>query len=132
MLVSRPPITANIDIDPWSVDNPVAPDSDDGIHVVVFSSSTANGEAVDLDTSKIDPTTLRLGRGGARNQSIPWPMDQNSDYNTDATFTFATPDANVRCEDTELTLTGVTYSGVAFTGTDTITTEDCGGASCHP
>ena len=56
----------------------------------------------------------------------------DSDGNTDAAFGFYTQGTGIFCDDTEVTLSGETFSGVPFEGTDTIQTEDCETNNCHP
>jgi hypothetical protein len=132
LTIKSGPIPVQIDIDPWSVGNQVFPNSDNPIGVGIIASSTANGETVDLDTTKIDPNTLRLGMGAATNALWPWYQDFNNDYNVDTAYTFKTQDVGVLCEDTELTLTGETYDGTPFEGTGTIDATDCVTSFCHP
>lgn len=129
--ISGPVIAANIDINPWSATNEISVGSTDPVPVVVYSSSTVNGDSVDLDTSKIDPATLSFGPGRAAALGMPSPADFNADYNTDAALTFATDETGILCGDTSVTLRGETYSGEPFEGTDSITTVDCD-SGCHP
>jgi hypothetical protein len=126
------PLPVVIDIDPWSADNTVLTNSDNPIPVGVFSISTVNGDPVDFDTAKINPATVQLGIGGAPNISFPWPLDHNGDYNTDVTYVFKTQASGIFCEDTEVTLTGETYSGQVFEGTGDIDASDCETGFCHP
>ncbi len=57
--------------------------------------------------------------------ATPWVADFDGDANTDVAFGFRTQDTGVFCGDTEVTLTGETYTSDPFTGTDTISTSDC-------
>jgi hypothetical protein len=126
------PLPVLIDIDPWSPDDEVYTNSDNPIPVGVFSGSMVNGDPVDFDTSKIDPESVRLGIGDAPNIAFPWPLDHNGDYNTDTTYVFKTEDTGIFCGDTEVTLTGETYSGQVFVGASTIDASDCETSFCHP
>ena len=58
--------------------------------------------------------------------------DYNDDANTDAAFVFQTQDAGIICDDTEVSLSGQTFSGAAFEGIDLIVTTECESTGCHP
>jgi hypothetical protein len=47
-------------------------------------------------------------------------------------YAFGTQDTGIFCGDTEATLTGETYDGAQFSGTDTVTTSDYEDTGCHP
>ena len=124
--------TVAIDIDPYSTANNVNPTSDDLIAVAVLSTNIANGDAVDFDATQVDPSSLKFGTGEAPHVVGPWPTDVGGDGDTDVLFGFQTQATNVLCDDTTISLTGETYAGEPIEATDTITTVDCEGASCHP
>jgi hypothetical protein len=56
----------------------------------------------------------------------------NGDYNTYVTYMFRTQATSIFCANTEVTLTGQTYSEQAFEGTSTIDASDCETSFCHP
>ena len=43
-----------------------------------------------------------------------------------------TEDTGIACEDTDATLTGETFGGDEFTGTDFVTPVNCEVSGCHP
>ena len=53
-------------------------------------------------------------------------------HGDDTTLKFWTGDTGIFCNDTEVTLSGETYAGEAFSGTDTIDASDCVDVGCHP
>lgn len=109
--------------------------ADDAITVLqaaVLGSNTASGDPVNFDVTQIDPATLSLGPGGAANIALnPLYGDYDSDGNTDAAFAFTTSATGIACDDTEVTLTGETFSGQPFAGASPIVTVDCD-TGCHP
>lgn len=89
------------------------------IPVAIFGSET-------FDALQIDPGTLELGPGGA--SALPWALsgrDINRDGFPDLLVIFRASETGLQCGDTEATLTGNTYFGEAFSGTDPITTVGC-------
>ena len=126
------PISVTIDIDIWSSNNEIDPDSTVQIPVGVFTTSLADGDSVDFDASQIDPASLRFGFGEATSQAGPFTLDIDSDGDLEAVFLFQTSDAAFLCEDTDAMLIGQTFAGQAFIGTDAITTINCETSTCHP
>jgi hypothetical protein len=126
-MTSAQPQIIDIDIDPFSSANIVKPSSDNPIFLTLMGSST-------FDVTQVDPESLRLGMG----QWHPgYPLLNNMDgdpgKHIDATYIFKTEVTGIACDDTRATLTGSTYGGVLFAGTDSIDTTDCDAAgSCHP
>ena len=49
----------------------------------------------------------------------------------DANFAFHTEETGIMCNETEVTLTGETFGGDEFSGTDTIDATDCEELICH-
>lgn len=123
----------DIDVDPWSAANIVKPESADPVAVAVLGSNTATGDATDFAVADIDPASLKLGPLEAPSIALsPLYGDYDGDGNSDAAFMFQMQATGIICEDTEVTLHGQTFGGVPFTGTDTITTQDCDAGGCHP
>jgi hypothetical protein len=126
-------IPVDIDIQPFDAANAVSPSSDNPIIVAVHSTSVGDGDAADFDATQVDATTLKFAIGEAPNvAATPWVQDLDGDSDSDVMFAFRTQDTGIFCDDTEATLTGETYAGEAFTGTDSVTTTDCVDAGCHP
>ena len=125
--------TAIIDVDPWKSVNEVQPDSEALLNVAVMGSNTANGDATDFDVTQVDPGTLKLGIGQAQNIApAPFLADFDGDSNTDAAFLFETSNSGISCGDTDITLSGETFSGEFFIGADMISTIECVSGGCHP
>jgi hypothetical protein len=126
-------LTADINVNPYKSTNEVKPASDDPIVVAVHSTSIAGGDTTDFDALQVDPESLKLGLGEAPNIASPWIVDADSDGDVnDVLFAFRTQASGVFCGDTDITLTGETYSGVPFAAMDTISTSDCFDTGCHP
>lgn len=130
----EPEVTqVDIDIQPFDATNAVSPSSDNPIIVAVHSTSIGDGDAADFDATQVDATTLKFAIGEAPNVAVtPWVQDLDGDSDSDVMFAFRTQDTGIFCGDTEATLTGETYAGDAFTGTDSLTTTDCIDTGCHP
>jgi hypothetical protein len=124
--------TLDMDVDPYNATNEIRPDDDYVVLVSVKSTSTAAGEASDLDALQIDPASLRFGPAGASNAISPIPADLDGDSDTDVIFGFQVQESGIFCGDTEVTLEGEQYDGYPLTGVDNITTTDCTETSCHP
>jgi hypothetical protein len=87
---------------------------------------------VTFDATQVNPATLKFGIGEAQNQAVtPLVWDRDDDTDSDVIFPVKTQDTGIICGDTEATLTGLTYAGAPFTGTDSVTTTDCV-QDCHP
>jgi hypothetical protein len=127
-------LMADINVNPYSPANAVKPASDDPIVVAVHSTSVAAGDASDFDALQVDPDTLKFGLGEAANIAVvPWVVDADSDgEENDALFVFKTQSSGIFCNDTNVSLTGETYSGAPFAAVGPITTPDCTDLGCHP
>ena len=127
------PATVQVDADPFNSPNVIRPDSTALIPAAVLGASIASGAEADFDVTQIDPQTLRLGPAQAPNIALTALYgDYDGDGNSDAAFGFRSQDTGIYCGDTEVTLTGETFSGLPFEGTDAIQTEDCEATGCHP
>jgi hypothetical protein len=121
-----------IDISPYSVINDIQPASNNPIIVTIYNTSVADGDDADFDAAQVQPTSVRFGIGEAQNTNGAWPLDIEGDGDTDVQFIFNTQDTGILCGDTEVSLTGETFSGDQFIATDSITTDDCDSVGCHP
>ena len=125
--------SVEIDIQPFDAANAVSPSSNTPITVAIHSTSVGDGDAADFDATQVDAATLKFGIGEAPNvATTPWVQDLDGDSDSDVMFAFLTQDTGIFCGDTEATLTGETYAGEPFTGTDSVTTTDCVDTGCHP
>lgn len=106
-----------IDIKPGSDKNPVNPKSNGKLKVAIITTD-------EFDASTVDAETVLFGPGEAK---PVWYRLDDVDYDgdLDLALKFNTQDTVVACGDTEATLTGETFDGVSFTGTDTIMTIGC-------
>ena len=117
-----------IDIRPFSKKNKIIPSSKLPIPVAILSTNTADGEPIDLDALQIDPTSVRFGPDEAsvirRSVSV---RDVDRDGDPDLILSFRSRKTGIECGNTEATLTGRTYDGAVFRGTDIIKTIRCRG-----
>jgi hypothetical protein len=125
-------LVVQIDIVPWNVTNEIDLSTNDPIQVVVETTETSAGEAVNFDATQVNPASLRFGPGEALISATPWPIDIDNDEDTDVAFSFLTADSGIACGDQDATLTGATYSGTNFSGTAAVTPINCDISSCHP
>ena len=66
---------------------------------------------------------------GSRRQGREWIGGQLHGDDTVARFQVA--ESGIQCNDTEVGLTGETYAGELFTGSDTIDATQCEEGGCH-
>jgi hypothetical protein len=111
-----------IDIKPGSDSNPINCRANNAvIPVAILTTDT-------FDATTVDHTTVRFGpEGAAETHSNPHgPIrheeDVDDDGDTDLLFHFRFGETGIQCGDTEATLTGLTYDGAEFSGTDQIRT----------
>ncbi len=83
------------------------------IKVTIF-----NNTPVGFDVAGIDISSVRFGPAAAQ------PFE-NDTKDGDLTLSFRTSDTGIRCGDTEATLTGRTYDGSGFTGSDGFEVKGC-------
>ena len=81
---------------------------------------------------QVDETTVSFGPAGAANVAAPLTGDFDGDLNTDKAVAFHTQDTGIACGDTEVIMTGETYTGESFIATGPIDTIDCETSACHP
>ncbi|MDB4308049.1 hypothetical protein N9985_02040 [Gammaproteobacteria bacterium] len=107
-----------IDIKPGSDPNPVNPKSKGVIPVAVLGS-------MDFDATQVDFSTVEFGPGKASPVHDGHVENVNGDGFEDMVFHFKTQGTGITCGDTEATLSGETFGGDAFTGTDSVKTAGC-------
>ena len=113
-----PDMDMDIDIKPGSDENAVNPRSKGVIPVAVLSS-------MDFDATQVDFSTVGFGPNAASPVHDGHVEDVNNDGFSDMLFHFNTQDTGIACGDTEATLSGETFGGDAFTGTDSVKTVGC-------
>jgi hypothetical protein len=92
--------------------------SNDIIPVAVLGS-------VNFDATQVDFSTTRYGPRKASPIHDGHVEDVNNDGILDMAFHFDTKDTGITCDDFRVTLSGETFSGDAFTGTESIKTAGC-------
>jgi len=116
--ISPVPVPAAIDIKPGSDPNAVNPKSKGVVPVAVFGS-------MNFDALQIDFLTVTFGSASASPVHDGHVEDVNGDDFVDMMFHFKTQETGITCGDTDATLTGETFGGIKFTGTDTVKTVGC-------
>lgn len=107
-----------IDIKPGSDPNAINPESKGVIPVAVLGS-------MDFDATQVDFSTVEFGPGKASPVHDGHVENVNGDGFDDMVFHFNTQGTGITCGDTEATLSGETFGGDAFTGTDSVKTAGC-------
>ena len=112
-------IIVPVDIKPGSSRNTINLKAKGVVPVALFSSETFDASAVDIMTVQFGPEHAAETHGSAHLEDI------NDDSLPDMVFHFRIQETGIRCGDTEATLTGETYYGEVFEGTDLIRTVKC-------
>ena len=108
-----------IDIKPGGEPNSINPDSKQNISVAVPTTETFDATQIDVSTVEFGPSSATESHGRAHIKDI----DQDGD--ADLVLHFNTQETGIACGDTEATLTGETFSGLAVVGIDSIVTVNC-------
>jgi len=96
----------------------INPNSNDVTPVAVLGS-------VNFDATQVDFSTARFGPGKASPIHDGHVEDVNNDDIVDMLFHFNTRDTGIACDDFRARLSGETFGGEAFTGTESIKTARC-------
>jgi hypothetical protein len=125
-----------VDVIPYDSANRVYPDDSYQVLVALHRMSVGEGDPIDFDGGGFNHA---FGPGGAPNVINPISQDVDGDGLNDKVYAFDMQASGIACGDTELQVSGERYvsldgvSGVIpFEGSDTIQTEDCETAGCHP
>ena len=110
------PLGITIDIAPRRDPNRIMPDRGRPAVAILTDES--------FDATRVDPATVRFGPVEAEPMNYR-SIDVDSDGDLDQVFYFLTEETGIACGDTEATLTGVTFEGVAVIGSDSIITMGC-------
>ena len=98
--------------------NAINPMSKDVIPVAALGS-------VNFDATQVDFSTVEFGPGKGSPVYDGHVEDVNRDDFFDMVFHFNTQGTGIACGDTEATLSGETFGGEAFNGTDSVKTAGC-------
>jgi Subtilase family len=110
-----------VDIRPRGEANRINANSDKEIRVAIL---TGNG----FNAATVDPNTVRFGAMGTEAAPIHFALrDVDRDGDTDMVLRFEIQDTGIKCGDTSASLTGQTFSGLSFSGSDSIRTVRCDG-----
>lgn len=119
-----PPLDVFIDIRPRNIGNRINPRGRGVLPVAILTTSTNAGELLDFDASTVAPSTVRFGPGGARagpNRLV----DVGGDGDLDLVLLFRTRHTGLVCGDVLASLTGETFTGRSFVGSDSVTVIGC-------
>ncbi len=105
-------------LDPSSDPDAINPNSKDVIAVAVLGS-------VNFDATQVDFSTTQFGPDKASPVHDGHVEDVNDDDFFDMVFHFNTQDTGISCGDTEARLSGETFGGDTFTGTNSVRTAGC-------
>jgi hypothetical protein len=125
-------IPVDLDIDSFDANNEIDPASTANLPITVFTTSIADGDAIDFDSSDINAASLRLGYGSAAISGGPFVSDMDADGDLDTSYYFQTQDTGIACEDEEMSLVGQTTSAEPIAGLDFVVTPACDDGGCHP
>ncbi|MGB5279504.1 MAG: C1 family peptidase, partial [Gammaproteobacteria bacterium] len=117
-------VGVSIDIKPSDAANRINPYTKSVIPVAILTTSVAEGDPLDFDAMEVDPKSVRFGPDQAEAVNSR-RKDVDNDGDPDLLLSFRTQQTGIACGDTEATLTGTTFSGQLFTGTDSIKTVGC-------
>ena len=116
------PTPVTIDIKPGNKRNVMNPRAKGGIWVAVLSDT--NSDAPFDPSSQIDIPTVKFGPDGTK--AIHYKVkDINKDGPGDLLLRFNIPHTGIAFGDTEVTLTGETFDGQSFSGSNLIKAAGC-------
>lgn len=120
--VSTDAIDVDIDVKPGNKRYVINPRAKGDIWVAILSDTDSDSP---FDpSSQVDIPTVEFGPDGTK--AIRHKVkDKNKDGLGDLLLRFKIPATGISCGDTEATLTGETFDGQSFTGTDSIKTVGC-------
>ena len=118
-------IEVSVDIKPGGYPNSINPSSRGLTAVAVLTTSRAQGESLDFDASQLDGSTVTFGPGDAAPAREARVEDADGDGDADLLLHFRTADTGLGCGDSSAELTGLTWSGEAVSGEDSVRIVPC-------
>ena len=119
------PVTLTaIDVLPGDSANVVYPNQSGKLPVAVLSSAT-------FDAAQVDPATVRFGAGQAAPTDPPVISNVDGEHGLDTMVNFQVAESGIACNDTDVSLSGETYSGEHFIAEDAIDATQCDEGGCH-
>lgn len=109
-----------IDIKPGTTPNDINLNSKGVISVAILTTDSFDASQVDWETVSFGPN------GAAKSHAMGHIEDVDEDGDLDLLLHFDTQDTGIACGDSEATLIGVTYSGQAVSGSDSVAVIRCG------
>lgn len=122
-LAGLPEAVVDIDVLPGDPANIVFPNKSGELPVAVLGSPT-------FDATQVDPATLAFGAAAAAPVGPVTITNVDGLYGDDTVADFEVGEVGILCNDTEVTVSGSTYAGQSFTGTDSIDATQCE-TGCH-
>lgn len=113
-----------IDVLPGDPANAVYPNQSGKLPVTIMGS-------IDFDATQVDPATVKFGPADTTPTDPVDIADVNPNSPLDATLKFQVANSGIECNDTGVSLSGETYSGDLFEGSDTIDATQCEAGGCH-
>lgn len=114
-----PLLPVMVDIKPGSFPNSVNPSSSGVIPVAILTTDA-------FDATTVNPLSVALGPDGATESHGRGHIeDVDSDGDLDLVLHFLTRDTGIQCGDASVSLTGSTFGGQMFEGSDSINTVGC-------
>jgi subtilisin family serine protease len=123
-LAGLPEQVVDIDVLPGDAANVVYPNKNGKLPVAVLGSA-------EFDATQVDPATLSFGPAGAGIAEAVSISNVDGLHGDDTVARFNVEETGIACNDTEVGLSGETYSGQLIVGTDTIDATQCEAGGCH-
>ena len=118
------PIQLTMDVLPGDAANKIYPNKSGKVPVAVLSKPG-------FGVTQVDPATLKFGSAEASPADPVTIAEVDGLYGDDITTKFGVQESGIFCNDTEVELTGQTYSGDYVTAVDMIDASECETGGCH-